>query len=132
MKKRKQRARPTRRVHNLYVHVLTGSSSIMSYMHYRIQDVSVARQIMALTFAREWGGRSGIDVKRLEGIVVRGPVPEVIARYAKEVPGANLRRITRAVVRTGDVRAMRVLAGVPGVDRAYLENAIVVAEVMAV
>ncbi len=132
MQKRKQRARPTRRVQRLYNHILSGSQSLMSYTDYRTRGLAEARQKLALQFAREWGGRSGVDVKRLEGIVVRGPDAKVMAQYAKEVAGASVRRIQKAVVRSGDVRAMRVLAGVKGADRAYLENAIVVAEVLSV
>lgn len=129
---RKQKSRLTRRVARLYSHILTDNAGTF-WWSWRTQSVSREEmwQMQALGFAKQWGGREGVDLKRLEGIVVRGPNPMHMVEFAAEIPGAGLRRIQLAVVAKGRPEAIRALMRVPGVRPESLENALLVAEVMS-
>lgn len=86
----------------------------------------------ALTFARQFGGRSDVDLKRLQLEVLRSGNSECAYEFARDVPGANVRRLQRVVVEDGDPSVMRAFAmNVPGADVRHLEAMILIAEVMS-
>lgn len=128
---RKQKSRLTRRVARLYSQILNNNADwwLWDYGSWR-KTKEELWQIQALTFARQWGGRMNVDLKRLEGIVVRGPNPMHMVAFAARVPGAGLRRIQRAVLERGRPDAIRALMRVPGIHPKALEEALLVAEVM--
>ena len=94
------------------------------------RDPEVATQWAAYLFVKEWGRREGIDSKRLESMVLRGPDPRCIVELAKAVPGVNLRRAAEEVADRGDAVQIRRMMRVPGVDPRRLERTLVIAEVM--
>lgn len=131
--KRRQKSRLTRRVARMYQHILCNDTEWWSWRTPGMWRKSreEMRQLAALIFAKEWGSREGVDLKRLEGMVARGPSPSLSVRFASEVPGANVRRIARAVAASGDPAAIKAMMRVPGVHPKTLENALIVAEVMS-
>lgn len=85
----------------------------------------------ALTFAKRWGRRDGVDLKRLQRIVLRSGDPDCAYQFARDVPGANVRRLQRVVVEGGDPRIMRAFAkNILGADVQHLEAMIMIGEVM--
>lgn len=131
--------RLTKRLQHLYNETIRGRAGSWHYPHPCAYDwgsrggPSPARTSawQAYLFAKEWHSRAGVDLKRLEGIVLRGGDAECVYRYVLDVPGASVRRAQRAVVACGAADVIRKFAlNVPGADVQYLEAAIIVAEVM--
>jgi hypothetical protein len=52
----------------------------------------------AWEFARQWGGRADVDVGKLLRVVLTWGSGECVYRFARDVPGANVRRCQRAVM----------------------------------
>jgi len=122
----------TRRVQRLYAAVLSGAASAWYWPHPQAFSSGIVSgpQWQAFLFARDWGGRDGVDLKRLEGIVARGPDPVCIVEFAKVIPSANVRRLQREVVARGQGGPMRSFLSVKGANAEALRAAILVAEVM--
>jgi hypothetical protein len=82
-------------------------------------------------FAKAYGQRRGVDLKKLQGIILGTSNSGIIVEFAREVPGANVRRLQKRVVELGDPSAMRRFArSVPGAEVWRLEAYAAVAEVM--
>lgn len=85
----------------------------------------------AFFFAKQWGGRDGVDVHRLQSIVCRAQNPEAAYRWAREMPGANVRRLQKVVTSYGSLELIRAFAqNVRGADRKFLEGLCIVKEVL--
>lgn len=134
-----RRARLTKRLQHQYNSIIRRAASSWFYPHpyagdgwSRIpsnQDRQSAWQ--AYLFAKEWGGRAGVDVKRLEGLVCKGGDAECAYRFCMEVRGASVKRLQQVVILNGDARTIRKFAkNVPGANVPFLEAVILIAEVM--
>lgn len=88
----------------------------------------------AYYFAKRWNGRD-INMKKLQKIVLDWGDSKCLYEYARDVPGANIRRFAHAMVHANDPDMMRLfVANVPGViasDTRYLIGMAAVAEVMS-
>ncbi len=126
----------TRRVKNLYRHVLAGEAG-----SYYLAPGTRGRgwsshgwtspQWQACLFAKDWHMKDEVDLRRLERIVFKGPDMSCVIRFAREVPGANVKRASRQVELRGSVEDMKKMAVVPGANRDRLERAAIIAEVMS-
>lgn len=134
MKSRKPRL--TGRLQQAYSAVLRGATGAWYWTHplagnWGVPPSARQWQWQAYLFAKQWGGRQGVDLKRLEGIVARGPDPDCIVLFAKEVRGVNVRRSQREVVARGEPDAIRRFMSVKGANVESLKAVLIVAEVMA-
>lgn len=87
----------------------------------------------AYVFAQRWGGREGVDVKKLQRIVLTSGNPACAIEYARHISGANVRRLQDVVLRLGNASQMRRFALlVADADVDVLRNTAIVAEVMGV
>lgn len=84
----------------------------------------------AFHFAEQWHGRD-IDTSRLANIVLRSNDAECCYRYAREIPGASIRKFQYQVIRYGTAELMRRFAReIPGADCAHLECMADIADIM--
>lgn len=132
---RSKRPRLTGRTQKLYSAVLTGTAGAWYWTHplagnWGQRALAGQHQWQAYLFAKQWGGRGGVDLKRLEGIVARGPDPDCMVRFAKDVRGVNVRRFQREVVARGEPGAIRAFMSVRGAHVESLRAVLIVAEVM--
>jgi len=87
----------------------------------------------AWMFAKEYGRREGVDLKRLQLIVIQSKSSEYAYKFARDVSGANIRRLQKVVIRYGTAKQMALFAQhVPGANKALLEAFILVKEVMEI
>jgi len=129
------RARLTRRQQRQYQAIIGGDGSAWAYpgpgYWNSVNGRPQGNCWCALTFARQFGGRADVDLKRLQREVLRSGVSECAYQFARDVPGANVRRLQRVVVEDGDPSVMRAFAmNVPGANVRHLESMILIAEVM--
>lgn len=90
-----------------------------------------SRGLSAAYFAARWHSRR-IDLKALQRVAILSCSPEAAYRFARGVPGANVRRLQDVVVRHGTPADMRKFAlNVPGADAKFLDGMAVVVEVMS-
>lgn len=131
----KKCARLTKRLQREYFRILNGTAGVSFYPHpYAYAWGNRAKNIsawQAYLFAKEWRSRVGVDLRRLENMVARGTDPECAYRFARDVPGANVKQLQRTVVRCGDPDAIRRFSLLSGADKPFLERLLIVAEVMA-
>jgi hypothetical protein len=81
--------------------------------------------------AKKYGSRADIDLKKLQLITLRYGCAKQLYKYAKDIPGANIKRFQRAIVETGEYKYVKMFHdNVPGANQAYLENMLIVMEVM--
>lgn len=133
MKSKKPRL--TGRLQQAYSAVLRGAAGAWYWPHpvaggFGVPSSALYKQWQAYLFAKQWGGRGGVDLKRLEGIVARGPDPECIVLFAKEIRGVNVRRFQREVVARGEPESIRKFMSVKGAHVESLRAVLIVAEVM--
>jgi hypothetical protein len=83
----------------------------------------------ALHFARQWRGRD-INFKKLQRIVILSEDGTCAYEFARDVPGANVRKLQDVVAAGLDPKALRLFMELPGADRKYLESILIVSEVM--
>lgn len=62
----------------------------------------------ALLFIRNWGGREGVDLARLQNIVALDP--RCSYELARDFPWANVRKLEMTVIRKGSPELMRTFA----------------------
>lgn len=116
----------TRRLERHYRSILDGWSGVNYGASWRGETLAWA----AFHFAKRWHSRD-IDIKRLALIVIRSEDPECCYRFAREVPGANVKRFQWQILRCGSAELMRRFAReVPGAHADSLERMALVAEVM--
>lgn len=132
---RSKKPRLTGRMQQAYSAVLTGSAAAWYWPHplagnWGKSSNASQWQWQAYLFAQQWSGRAGVDMKRLDGIVARGPDPDCIVRFAKEVRGVNVRRFQREVVTRGEPDAIRAFMHVKEAHVESLRVVLIVAEVM--
>ena len=88
----------------------------------------------AYYFAKRWHGRD-IDMKRLQKIVLDWGTAECLYKYARDVPGVNLRRFAIAVAKSGNADVMKLFVkNIPGIrdcDERFLTGMALINEVMA-
>ena len=85
----------------------------------------------AYAFAKRWHGRKGVDLKKLQRIVLDWGSGECVYKFAMDVPGANVRRCQAVIMQDVEPEVMRLFAAnVPGAYAPALENMALVAEVM--
>lgn len=81
--------------------------------------------------AKKWRSRKGVDVKKLQLITLKYGNAEQLYKFAKDIPEANVKRFQRAIVETGSYRFVKAfLDNVPNANQAYLENMLIIMEVM--
>lgn len=85
---------------------------------------------MALHFASIWHGRC-IDLARLQNMVIRFGDGATILKYAQKVPGSDIRKLQRAILRCGTMAQLLAFARIPGADRSIIERHITVADVLS-
>lgn len=116
----------TRRLFRRYQEILAGWQG----HNYNYSWVGDTWAWAAYGFAKRWHSRS-IDLKRLATIVLHSDNPECCYRFARDVPGANVKRFQRQVMRHGNAELMRTFAReVPGAHKESLEQMAIVAEIM--
>lgn len=106
---------------------------VLSYNGSRRQPHYPSIAWSAYFFAKRWQGRS-IDLKKLQRIVLTFGSPKCIYMFARDVEGANLRRLAHALIERGDPKLMREFADnidVIEADSRFLTGMAAVAEVMA-
>ncbi len=121
-----EKAGLSRRLLRQYQSILNGNGAV-----YFLWPSIGSNGQAALIFAKAYGRRKGVDIKRLQGIVLRASDPSFAIEFARDVPGANVKRFQRRVIELGDPRAMRRFArSVPGAEIPRLEAYALVAEIM--
>ncbi len=81
--------------------------------------------------AKEYGSRTGVDLKKLQLITLRYGNVKRLYKYAKNIPGANIKRFQKAIVEIGEYKYVKMfLDNVPGANRVYLNNILIIIEVM--
>lgn len=86
--------------------------------------------VSAYAFAQKFGGRKGVDLSRLQNIVIRSNHPYWAYRYARDIPGANVWRLSLVVMKYGSADLMHHFAeNIPGANRQRLEAAAIIQEV---
>lgn len=127
----------TRRLHDAYRRVLANNGGW--YLDHEFQwcrhrgHFGAAEEHNAWAayyFAKRWNGRD-IDMARLQNIVVRGGSAKCILAYARDVPGANVRKLQFALIERGTVVQLRDFAKLPGANADALERMAIAREVMA-
>jgi hypothetical protein len=118
----------SRRLMRQYSAILNGNGSV-----YFLWPSLGCNGQAALIFAKTYGQRRGVDVKRLQGPVLGTANPKFLIEFARDVRGANVKRFQRRVIELGDPSAMRRFArSVPGAEIQRLEAYALVAEIMNV
>lgn len=80
--------------------------------------------------AKKYGSRD-VDLKKLQLIALKYGNAELLYRYAREIPSANVKRFQKALVETGDAHYMKIfLDNVPGANETYIKNMLLIMEVM--
>lgn len=64
----------------------------------------------ACIFAIRWQSRSGIDIKKLQKIVINSKDPYAAYDFAKYVKDANVKRLGEVIISNGDAELMRAFA----------------------
>lgn len=135
------RARLTRRQYRQYQDIIGGDGSSWAYPGPGFwlgrcgasPRPWVGTGWCALNFARKFGGRDDVDMKKLQLRVIRSGDPECAYQFARDVPGVNIRRLQKVVIEAGDPDIMRAFAkNVPGANVALIESLLVIADVMGV
>jgi hypothetical protein len=127
----KSRPRLTKRLERRYRELLTGWTGLNSrWVDSRHPWAGEHLCWAAFHFADRWRSRD-IDLARLANIVLRSNDAECCYRYAREIPGASVRKFQRQVIRYGTAELMRRFAReVPSADRAHLNGMADIAEIM--
>jgi hypothetical protein len=139
---RRQKAALTRRLQSQYNAILAGDAS--AYQHWvppgynrpgqpPVQGYGYGyrNEWVAYVFAKQWGGRKGVDIKRLQLIALHSDNAECAISFARDIQGANVKRFQSIVLQHGSAGQMRRFAEIPGANRMWLENMAIVAEVMS-
>ena len=131
----RQKCRLSRRLQRQYSEVLQGLASSWYYPHpmawHGVPHGTPANHAwQAYLFAKEWGGRKGVDFKRLQRIVLRADNGECAYRFARDVKGANIKKLEATVIRSSDMDAIRKFSLLPGANRQKLENIVLVAQIL--
>jgi len=64
-------------------------------------------------------------------ITLRYGCAEQLYKYAKNIPGANVKRFQKAIVEAGNYKYVKAfMENVPGANREYLQNLLIIVEVM--
>lgn len=71
-------------------------------------------------------------MRKLQLIVLRSGDAECAYEYARDVPGAQVRRLQKVVVDHGDATLMRKFSKLSGADVQLLRSLVVVAEAMTI
>lgn len=101
----------------------TSSRGLFGYTHQQINGFA------ALHFAKKWKGRD-IDLKKLERIVAQSGDASCMAEFALNIPGANVKRLQKAAVKTLNPEGIRRFMAVPGARTEYLKSLLIIIEVM--
>jgi hypothetical protein len=127
----KSRPRLTKRLERRYQELLIGWTGLNSrWVDSRYSWTGEYHGWAAFYFARQWRSRN-IDLARLANIVLRSNDAELCYRYAREIPGASIRKFQRQVIRYGTAELMRRFSReVSGADKVYLEGMACIAEIM--
>ena len=81
--------------------------------------------------AKKYGSREGIDLKKLQLIVLKYGNADQLYKYARDIPSANVKRFQKALVEAGDHRLMKAFSdNIPGANQKYLQNLLIIMEVM--
>lgn len=132
------RPKLTRNLLQQYRAILAGDASAYFYPHpssWSSPQNSVERRRsnawQAYLFAKAWHGRD-VDLHRLQVIVTHADIAEPAILFARDVPGANRRRLERHVMAHGTaVELRRYAACVPGANVRRLVDMAVVADVLS-
>jgi hypothetical protein len=131
-----RKARLTRRQSHRYFWILQAAAEERTDDKYDWPEPGRGRRGSSLAwaawdFTKRWYGRRGVDVEKLQRVVLDWGSGECIYRFAMDVPGANVRRCQAAVMEDAEPGVMRLFAAnVPGAYAPSLEALALVAEVM--
>jgi hypothetical protein len=85
----------------------------------------------AYLFAKVFGDKEDVDVKKLQRIVINERVPNLWYKFARDIEGANINKIQNLVIRYGMASTMnRFSLNVPKADKEKLEAFMLIKEVM--
>lgn len=134
---KRRSARLTKRLQRQYHSVLGRGSSQLFWPHphachsWQRTAPPNLKAWQAYLFAKEWQGRDGVDVKRLQRMVLDGTDGECMFLFARDVRKANVRRLQEAVTRCGQTGPMRRFMNLPGCDADHVRRCLLVAETLA-
>jgi ribosome modulation factor len=87
-------------------------------------------QWSAYMFAKRWSGRSGYDIKKLQLIVIKSNDAECAYMFAKDIKGANIKKLQKVVLENGTTKTLKKFSKLPNVNKKLLENFIIIMEVL--
>lgn len=124
-------ARLSRRQFRTYQSILAGQLSPSIDFCYGWMPGPKSVAYGAYVFAKEFGGKEGVDIKRLQNMVIKACDPYTAYQYARNIPDANIRRLQDVVIRYGNPKLMRVFAeNIPMANKGKLEAFAIIREVM--
>jgi hypothetical protein len=129
-------ARLTRRQQRIYFGILEAAAEERTDAEFDWPPTGMRRKGCSLAwfaygFAKRWHGRKGVDIKKLQRIVLDWGSGECVYKFAMDVPGANIKRCQAAIMEDVEPEIMRLFAAnVPGAYAPALENMAIVAEAM--
>jgi hypothetical protein len=92
---------------------------------------AIGNEHAALQFAKSYGSRDCVDMKRLQRIIIESKNADCCYQFARDVPGANIRRLEYVVARYGELQTIRAfILNVPRANKRFLEGVITVKEVL--
>ncbi len=85
----------------------------------------------AYHFAKRWGGRKDVDIVKLQTAVCKFGSADIIYKFARDIPEANINRLQYEIIKQDDPFWIRVFAdNIPGAKKEMLERIAFIAEIM--
>lgn len=124
----------TKRQRRLYDEILRGRMWCPYASMFNIRSSGDPKFIAAheaYLFARIFGRKRGVDVKRLQRIVMNTFVPNLWYKFARDVEGANIKKLETLTIKYGEASLMKKFSlNIPKANREKLEAFIMIKEVM--
>src|ERR1700735_2180333 len=112
----------SRRVRRHYLAILNGNgSSYCDNWKWWGGDCTKQNAWAAFFFFKQFGTRKDVDFYQLQKIILKGE-PELIYRFAKEIPRANIRKCQIELLERGSPVILRTFAkNIPGARKEEIE-----------
>lgn len=85
----------------------------------------------ALFFAKQWRSRN-INIRKLQKVIIASDDARCAYEFARDVPGANIKKIQDMIVNCNDPAIIRKFANIHGADKELLLDALIIAEVLGI
>lgn len=121
----------TKRLARYYREILSGRADPDAWWLRGHYPPHYLNAMCAYSFAKRWQSRD-IDLMALQRIVISGHNPEMAYLWARDIPGASIKRLQQVVLEHGNLAQLRKFArDIPGANAPLLEKLALVQEVMA-